>query len=171
TKLQQNSASQFEQFNGNGSDYANMQAEVQSEIGAIAIEVQAQIDEFFATIKGYLPLESAMLNFNQLERNHPLKSEPYLFANLPVMVEHPIQVLTGGGILVVLGSLSSIWGGQIDDQEITRDNIRTFQELGMNILNYASQRYTMAIAMQINPKYSSNSTTASDQRRITNMYS
>jgi len=170
-KLQQNAVSQFEQFNGNGSDYANMQAEVQSEIDAIAIEVQAQIDEFFATIRGYLPLENSMLNFNQLERSHPLKTEPHLFANLPVMVDHPIQVLTGGGILVVLGSLSAIWGGQIDGQDITRENIRTFQELGMNILNYAAQRYTMANAMQVNPKYITNSTTTSDQRRVTNMYS
>ena len=69
----------------------------------------------------------------------------------------------------MFGSLSSIWGGLIDTQELSRDQIRSFQELGINLLNYAAQRHEIASSLRINPKYSSDPTVTSDQRRITNM--
>jgi hypothetical protein len=169
-KLKKNAASQFnDQFNGSGADYSSMQAEIQSEIEAIAIEVQSQADDFLATFKSNLPMEAPMRNFAELERNHPLRSQPFLFANLPVISEQPIQVLTNGGIITIFGSLSELWGGLADTQELSREQIRTFQELGINILNYAAQRHAIASSMQINPKYSSDPTVTSDQRRVTNM--
>lgn len=169
-KLKKNSTSQFnDQFNGSGADYSSMQAEIQSEIEAIVIEVQSQTNEFLTAFKSNLPMEAPMRNFAELERSHPLRSQPFLFVNLPIISEQPIQVLTNGGIITIFGSLSELWVGLADTQELSREQIRTFQELGINILNYAAQRYAIASSMQINPKYSSDPTAVSDQRRVTNV--
>jgi hypothetical protein len=72
-------------------------------------------------------------------------------------------------MIIVFGELSSIWGGQ-SRQSLTREMIRNGQELGINILNYAAQRYVMHHAMVVNPAYQSlELQTESDKRRITNM--
>lgn len=147
----------------------DVQSELQEELDAIAIEIIAQTDELLNSIKSNLPIETPLLNFAELARTHPLRSQPFLFSTLPIILEHPIQILVGGGIMVIFGSLSSLFGGMIADQEISRENIRVFQELGINILNYATQRYAMSTAMQINPQDRDDIAPPSDQRRTTNM--
>jgi hypothetical protein len=120
------------------------------------------------SLKSNLPIEAPLLNFAELARTHPLRSQPFLFSTLPIILEHPIQILIGGGLIITFGSLSSLFGGMITDQEISRENIRVFQELGINILNYATQRYAMSMGMQIKLQ-DLNDISPSDQRRTTNM--
>ncbi len=145
-----------------------VQLELQQEIDAIAIEIIAQTDELLNSLKSNLPIEAPLLNFAELARTHPLRSQPFLFSTLPIILEHPIQILIGGGLIITFGSLSSLFGGMITDQEISRENIRVFQELGINILNYATQRYAMSMGMQIKLQ-DLNDISPSDQRRTTNM--
>jgi hypothetical protein len=147
----------------------SLHSELQEELDAIAIEIRSQTDELLNSLKSNLPIESPLLNFVELERSHPLRSQPFLFSSLPIILEYPIQILAGDGIIAVFGSLSSLFGGMIDAQAISREDIRDFQELGINILNYATQRYAMSRAMQINPQSRSDLTPPSDQRRTTNM--
>ena len=168
TKLKKNLPPQITPRFNDASDPA-VQTELKEELEAIAIDIQTQIDELLDSFKGNLPIEAPLQTFSELERGHLLRSQPFLFSNLPIIIEHPIQVLVGGGIVIVFGSLSSIWGGLIDTQELSRDQIRSFQELGINLLNYAAQRHEIASSLRINPKYSSDPTVTSDQRRITNM--
>jgi len=170
-QLKRNAKGQFNDSPDGLTDYANMQVELQQEIEAIAIEIQSHTNEFIADLQSYLPMESPLINFTELERKHPMRSQPFLFNNLPILIEYPLQILASGGIITVFGSLSSIWGGLPETQDLSRENLRTFQELGINVLNYATQRYTMTKAMQTNPKYVTDATTTSDQRRITSMYS
>ena len=80
-----------------------------------------------------------------------------------------MQILTNGGVIVILGELLSIWSGQ-SEQALTREVIRNCHELGINILNYATRRYQMHNAMLVNPQYQKlDPKLADDQRRITNM--
>jgi hypothetical protein len=68
-----------------------------------------------------------------------LRTQPFLFAALPTINEQPIQILTGGGIIVVIGNLSSAWG--LDEEfSLPRETIRTAQEMGINILHFAWRR-------------------------------
>lgn len=115
-------------------------------------------------------METPMQIFSDLERTHPLRSQPFILPNLSALLQQPMQILTNGGVVVILGQLSPIWSGQ-SDQGLTRETIRNCQELGINILNYAAQRYGMYQAMQVNPQYQNNLNLQpeSDQRRITNM--
>jgi hypothetical protein len=62
-----------------------------------------------------------------------------LFAALPSFNQQPIHLLYGGGIVLVLGDLCAAWG--LDEQlSLSRENIRTAQELGINILHFAWRR-------------------------------
>jgi hypothetical protein len=115
-------------------------------------------------------METPMRSFSDLERTHPLRSQPFLFPSLAAISEQPVQILTNGGVIVILGELLSIWSGQLE-QALTREIIRNCQEMGINILNYATQHYGMHKAMLVNPQYQNQLDTqsATDQRRITNM--
>lgn len=74
-----------------------------------------------------------------LRRNHPLRVRPFLFAALPTLNQQPIQLLTGGGIILVVDDLAAAWG--LDEGlTLPRSTIRTAQELGINILQYAWRR-------------------------------
>jgi hypothetical protein len=49
-----------------------------------------------------------------------------------------MQIWQGGGIILVTGTLSNAWG--LDDELLNRNDIRTAQELGINILHFALRR-------------------------------
>lgn len=66
----------------------------------------------------------------------PLRTQPFLFAVLPT-IGQPIQLWQGGGIVLVQGSLSAAWG---ISQPHLREEIRSAQELGINILHFAWKR-------------------------------
>jgi hypothetical protein len=149
-------------------DQSSIQSELQAELDAIAIEINSSTQDFLNSFCDRIPMEIPMQAFSDLERTHPLRSQPFLFPSLSEIIDQPIQMLTNGGVIVILGKLSSIWGGQ-SDQALTRESIRNCQELGINILNYATQRYLTHQAMQVNSQYQLELQPETDQRRITNM--
>jgi hypothetical protein len=170
-KLRKTMQSQFAngQSNINMTDQSSLQAELQSEIDAIAIEVSSSTESLLSSLRGCLPMETPMQVFSDLEITHPLRSQPFLFPSLAEIAEQPIQILTNGGVIVILGELLSIWSGQ-SEQALTREVIRNCHELGINILNYAARRYQMHNAMLVNPQYQKlDPKLADDQRRITNV--
>jgi hypothetical protein len=96
--------------------------------GSILVEVENDAD--------CLKLMDA-LNLKSLQPQHWLKTEPFLFARLPETGQQPIQLYNAGGIVLVSGGLSSIWGAEVD---LPRETIRSAQELGINILHFAWKR-------------------------------
>lgn len=72
-------------------------------------------------------------------RHHPIRTRPFLFAALPLVHQQPIQILSGGGIVLVTGDVASSWG--LDESLTTsRVILRTAHELGTNLLHYAWRR-------------------------------
>ncbi|GBO53286.1 hypothetical protein APA_1193 [Pseudanabaena sp. lw0831] len=171
-KLRKTMQTQFVngQPNVNMVDQSSLQAELQAELDAIAIEVSSSTEDLLNSLHSSIPMEIPMRSFSDLEHTHPLRSQPFLFPSLAAIAEQPIQILTNGGVIVVLGELLSIWSGQ-SEQSLTREIIRNCQELGINILNYATQQYEMHKAMLVNPQPQNqlDPQSATDQRRITNM--
>jgi hypothetical protein len=78
-----------------------------------------------------------------LSKRHPLRRQPFLFSAFPTgKHKQPLQLMTGGGVILVTGDLGAFWG--LDDElTLPRVNIRSAQELGINILHYAQQRHLM----------------------------
>jgi hypothetical protein len=61
-----------------------------------------------------------------------------------------MQILRGGGIIVALGNLSEAWG--INEKRlISREAMRTAQELGINILHLAWRRRQLTRGQQPPP--------------------
>jgi hypothetical protein len=89
------------------------------------------------------PLE----DLRKLDRHHPMRTQPFLFAALPIINQKPLQILIAGGIVVIIGDLSIAWG--LDEKlTLPRETIRTAQELGINILNFAWSRRNMTQLFQ-----------------------
>lgn len=84
-------------------------------------------------------LGSPLEDWQNLNRQHPLRRKPFLFSALPSLNRQTINLLCGGGIILVSGNLSQAWG--LDDRfALPRETIRTAQEFGINILHYAWRR-------------------------------
>jgi hypothetical protein len=96
-------------------------------------------------------LATPLEDLRKLDRNHPLRTQPFLFAALPILNQKPLQILIAGGIVFVIGDLSASWG--LDDRlSLPRETIRTAQELGINILHFARSRRQMTqLRQQILP--------------------
>ncbi|GAB1543820.1 DUF4159 domain-containing protein [Scytonema sp. NUACC21] len=112
--------------------------------GVILIEVPANSAKLAAEMKDLIvgQLETALQSWSQLSRTHPLRTQPFLFAALPRINQQAIQLSNGGGIVLVEGDLSAAWGCD-DELSLNRNDIRTAQELGINILYFALQRRHM----------------------------
>ncbi|MEM7553307.1 MAG: DUF4159 domain-containing protein [Cyanobacteria bacterium P01_A01_bin.84] len=84
-------------------------------------------------------LEITLKKSTELRRDHPLRTRPFLFAALPIVNQKIIEILTGGGIILIIGDLASTWG--LDKElKMPRLAIRTAQEFGINIVSYARKR-------------------------------
>lgn len=122
---------------------AELLQSLQEEKVAIDEFLDKQIQELllvFNELAGQLG--TSLENLNRLSRNHPLRSQPFLFAALPKVNGRPVAIFTGGGMVIIIGELSSAWG--LDEYlELPRETIRTAQELGINILHFAWRRRQM----------------------------
>lgn len=56
--------------------------------------------------------------------------------------QNRLQILSGGGIILLIGNLAALWG--LDETlNISRTELRTAQELGINFLHFAWKRRQM----------------------------
>lgn len=84
-------------------------------------------------------LGSPLRPLEEWRKDHPLRMKPFLFAALPILDRQPIRLLTNGGIILIVGDLAAAWG--LDPAlSLSRITIRTAQELGVNILQFAWKR-------------------------------
>ncbi|BAZ50292.1 hypothetical protein NIES4103_29080 [Nostoc sp. NIES-4103] len=112
--------------------------------GVILIEVPTDSTMLTGDIKNQIAYHFgiSLQSWQELSRTHPLRTQPFLFAALPRINEQSLQILNAGGIVLVEGDLSAAWG--LDDHlTLARNDIRTAQELGINILSLALQRRQM----------------------------
>lgn len=109
--------------------------------GVLLVEAPTDSGDLIESLQSLIEqqLETSLHAWEQLSRNHPLRTQPFLFAALPAIVEQPIQLWNGGGIILVMGELSAAWGLG-DELSLSRNDIRTAQELGINILHFAWHR-------------------------------
>ena len=111
--------------------------ELNAELEAAQAELEAEISNVCVVFKNFAQqLGTPLENLENLSWHHPLRTQPFPFAALPTINEQPIQLLTGGGIVVIIGDLSSAWG-LAQKQPIPRETIRTAQEMGINLLHFA----------------------------------
>ncbi|BAY81521.1 hypothetical protein NIES267_09980 [Calothrix parasitica NIES-267] len=80
-------------------------------------------------------------DIHDLDKSNLLKSKPFLFSALP-LTKLILNICYSAGIIIVHGNLSSAWGGG-ENKELSRNDIRTAHELGINMLDFAWNRRNM----------------------------
>ncbi|MBD2296372.1 DUF4159 domain-containing protein [Anabaena sphaerica FACHB-251] len=117
--------------------------------GVILIEVPSDGSMLIEDIKNIIAyhFEMPLQSWQELNRTHPLRTKPFLFAKLPSINEQTLHILNAGGIILVEGELSAAWGLD-DDLILERHDIRTAQELGINFLHFALRRRQMTQWLQ-----------------------
>jgi Domain of unknown function (DUF4159) len=87
-------------------------------------------------------LQTPLKSLKESRRDHPLRIKPFLFSALPMVDKTRLQLLSGGGIILSIGNLAESWG--LDEEMMrSRADVRTAQELGINILHFAWKRRQM----------------------------
>ncbi len=123
----------------NNQEFANLKSYLDMG-GVLLIDVPTDAQETIDSVHSLAALAKTPLQpIEELRRDHPLRIRPFLFAALPTIGQQPIRLLTGGGIVLIIGDIASAWGL---DRELSlpRMTIRSAQELGINILNYGVKR-------------------------------
>ena len=108
--------------------------------GVLLIDTPNNGDSTIASILDLAEqLGTPLQDIKKMKLNHPLRTEPFLFAALPSVNQKQINLGYGGGIILVVGDLSSAWG--LDDALLlSRETIRAAQEMGINILHFSWKR-------------------------------
>ncbi len=140
--------------------------ELNNELLAVNTDIEQRLTNLSQRFQEFAQkLGTSLEPLEQLDRNCPLRIQPFLFAALPVINQQQIPILMGGGIIVVLGDLSAAWG--LDENLcLSRETIRTAQEMGINILHFAwRRRQMMQLLQQDSQSISETSRTAPKKQR------
>jgi hypothetical protein len=123
-----------------GTEQDSLQSHLQTG-GAVLIELPIHHEFAIVQLQDWITqvFQTTLIPWHDLPKSHPLRSTPFLFAALPTIDQHSIQLWCGGGIVLVVGELTAAW---TPDEQLMRSryDIRTAQEFGINVLQFAWQR-------------------------------
>jgi hypothetical protein len=124
-------------------ELAAMRQDLQTQLEGVKADIDEKIRNLSLLSQEFAQqFGTSLTSLKQLDRNHPLRTKPFLFSALPSINAQPIEILVGGGIVFVIGNLSSAWG--LDEElSFPRETLRTAQEMGINILHFAWCRRQM----------------------------
>ena len=108
--------------------------------GTLLVDAPVESTELIQSVQAIAQhLKTPLKSLQEARRDHPLRIKPFLFSALPMMNETRIQLLSSGGIILAIGNIGGSWG--LDEElQRSRADIRTAQELGINILHFAWKR-------------------------------
>lgn len=121
-------------------------SEIQQELVAIQnnlIQVYQNINQKINTVLDP-KFKTNLLALEHLPINHPLRTQPFFFNSYPVLQKQGIPLLISGGIIIILGDLSSAWRWR-NNPYLARETIRTAQEIGINLLYYVWKRKQLSV--------------------------
>ena len=108
--------------------------------GTLLVDAPVESTELIQSVQAIAQhLKTPLKSLQEARRDHPLRIKPFLFSALPMMNETRIELLSSGGIILAIGNIGGSWG--LDEElQRSRADIRTAQELGINILHFAWKR-------------------------------
>ena len=122
------------------SEWDGMRQEFKEELAETEKSLEKQIEKVKLKVQEIVSLiSSSQENGGVIFRQHPLRNQPFLFGQFPVVKGQEVKIFNWGGIIFVVGTLSAAWGLG-ESLDIPRETIRTAQEMGINILHFAWQR-------------------------------
>ncbi len=127
--------------------FANV-SEIKQDLEAELLSCESElIERLEVAIQPIKNLAARLNNFAPdsgiVDPHHRLKTQPFLFSDLPVVNHETMQIFNWGCVIFSVGLLSSGWGIQ-DDINLSRETLRNAQEFGINILDFACQKYGLS---------------------------
>lgn len=107
-------------------------------------EIKACIDDAVTELTEPLLafMDEEELEFKPLSMDYVLRLQPFSFCRLPTLNGRPIGLYGWEGLLLLIGPLPQAWSVSAN-LDLPREEIRSAQELGVNLLNFAAQRRRM----------------------------
>ena len=120
-----------------------------SELQAVQADLKTQVMELRRYLEQSLdyPLASTATESGLLSRDSPLRNQPFAFGQLPPVGHSVTQLYQWRGVVLAIGDWVSAWGPD-ESLMLGRDCIRTAQELGVNLLNFAWRRRQLTLLQQ-----------------------
>lgn len=129
----------------NFSVFANRQQELENELNTINQEFNSKLQNILKLIN---KLGVNLTQWSALHHQYPLKIEPFLFSDPPMINQYQTQIWLGEGVILLLGNLSSAWA-LAPHLSLSREVVRNAQEMGVNILHYAWRRKLLTASQKI----------------------
>ncbi len=121
-----------------------IQQDLEAELKSCESELMQRLEVAIKPIEKLTKqLTNSVLISGIVDRHHRLKTQPFLFSDLPVVNHETIQIFNWGCIILSVGFLSSGWGIQADIN-LSRETLRNAQEFGINILDFAYKKYWLS---------------------------
>ncbi|MEB3231191.1 MAG: hypothetical protein VKJ64_09290 [Leptolyngbyaceae bacterium] len=122
-------------------DVAVMRQQLATELAAFDREIHQKVQQLVNTLRSLLaPLGYNLTGDGAISPTHPLRLEPFLFGQWPLVDQVPITVLQWEGVILLIGDIASLWGPD-ETMQRSRSDIRTAQEFGVNLLLFAWQHH------------------------------
>jgi hypothetical protein len=122
--------------------------DLQLELDAIEAEIATALEQIPKQLGAIAQkLGNPLQGNGQCLRQHSLRTLPFVFGQLPTIAQQQLYLLNWDGIVVMVGDLSQHW---IGDEQLSREAIRTAQELGINLLHFAWQRHQKTMLTKAN---------------------
>ncbi|MEM7797086.1 MAG: hypothetical protein AAF579_21870, partial [Cyanobacteria bacterium P01_C01_bin.118] len=118
----------------------SLQTSTEQEITKIQACIAEAVAELTEPLLAFMDGEG--LDFQPLSMDYVLRLQPFSFSRLPTLNGQPIGLYGWEGLLLLIGPLPRAW--YVDESlDLPREEIRSAQELGVNLLNFAAQRRRM----------------------------
>lgn len=112
----------------------------EQELSEIQACITEAVTELTAPLLSFMDQEG--LDLKPLAMDYVLRLQPFSFSRLPTLNGQPIGLYGWGGLLLLIGPLPQAWSIS-ENIDLPREEIRSAQELGVNLLNFAAQRRRM----------------------------
>lgn len=115
-------------------------------IDRVDARITENIDTICTQVKTFAhQIDHPLRGEGTLDHDHPLRVSPFTFSTWPQPSSESFQLFCWGGIVLALGNLSSLWA--INPLR-PRQDIRSAQEWGINLLHYAWKHHHLTQLQQ-----------------------
>ena len=120
---------------------STLQQDAEQELAEIQQTIQEKVNALAKPLVSWLDQEGLPTTSGLADQ---VRSHPFTFVQWPTLHDTPIGLYGWGGLLLLIGPLTRVWNGF----DLPRHELRNAQELGINLLNFASQRRQMHHLLQ-----------------------
>ncbi|OLP20174.1 hypothetical protein BST81_01715 [Leptolyngbya sp. 'hensonii'] len=133
-------------------ELTTLQQDLIGDLTGVRSDLEREMDTLTRSVHHFAQRLGIMLeSFDRLPPSHPLRTQPFLFATLPLVDQHPLQLWVGNGLLALVGDIPVLWGGE-GSPPFSRTMIRELQEWGLNLLQFVGQRRHLTQLLHLSDK-------------------